>query len=311
MTHPLLPQTQGQLMMTDGGLETTLIFHEHINLPNFAAFVLLDDEAGQRILADYFERYIALAKKHKIGMIMETPTWRASGHWAQELGYDEQAVHEINCAAIEHCRRLRTLHETTTTPICISGCIGPRFDGYAPEHWQSAQEAMHYHQPQIKSFASAGADMVSAYTITDIQEAIGLTMAAQSIEIPIAISFTVETNGRLPGGQSIAAAIEQVDEATDNGPAYYMINCAHPTHFEDHLPDAPLSHRIMGIRANASTMSHEELDNSDILDDGDPPLLGTQYTTLQSRLPRLTVFGGCCGTDHRHLDAICSSCVSS
>jgi S-methylmethionine-dependent homocysteine/selenocysteine methylase len=147
--------------------------------------------------------------------------------------------------------------------------------------------------------------------MTYVDEAIGVTRAAQDAVIPAAISFTVETDGDLPSGQALGEAIEEVDRATDSGPAYYMINCAHPTHFDSVLDGGDWVGRIRGLRANASTCSHAELDEAEDLDDGDPQDLGARYGELRDRLPALNVVGGCCGTDHRHIGEICSVFTSS
>jgi S-methylmethionine-dependent homocysteine/selenocysteine methylase len=203
---------------------------------------------------------------------------------------------------------LRDEHESAVSPIVISGCVGPQDDGYKPAEKLSADAATDYHSTQIRTFADTEADMVTAITMTYADEAIGVTRAAKRAGLPVAISFTLETDGRLPSGQVLAEAIQETDKATDGGPAYYMINCAHPTHFEAVLePEAPWNGRIRGLRANASTKSHAELDEADQLDVGDPADLGVRYAGLRERLPNLNVLGGCCGTDDRHLSQICSS----
>jgi S-methylmethionine-dependent homocysteine/selenocysteine methylase len=191
-------------------------------------------------------------------------------------------------------------------PVVISGCVGPHDDGYNPSELLSADAAREYHSAQISTFAETAADMVTALTMTYAEEAVGITRAAHDAGIPVAISFTVETDGRLPSGQPLGEAIEEVEADTGGQPAYYMVNCAHPTHFDSVL-DGPWLDRIRGLRANASTMSHAELDEAEELDDGDPADLGTRYAGLRERLPQLNVVGGCCGTDHRHVGEIARS----
>jgi S-methylmethionine-dependent homocysteine/selenocysteine methylase len=297
-----LPQLESDLFVTDGGLETTLIFHQGLDLPAFAAFVLLADEQGTEELRDYSAPYVELAREHGMGLVLESPTWRASPRWAAELGYDDAQLDELNRKAIALMEELREGAEGT---VVISGCIGPQDDGYSPDTVLSAAEAQEYHSTQIGTFADTAADMVCAVTMTYADEATGIARAARAAGVPVAISFTVETDGRLPSGQGLGEAIEQVDAETDSGPAYYMINCAHPTHFEDVLDaDAAWAGRIRGLRANASTKSHAELDESDELDEGDPDDLGPRYAALRDRLPNLNVLGGCCGTDHRHVGAV-------
>jgi homocysteine S-methyltransferase len=301
-----LPQLE-RLFITDGGLETTLVFLDGVELPGFAAFTLLDSEDGIARLRRYFESYVDMAKRHGRGIVLESPTWRANADWGAPLGYDRDALARLNRRSIELLEEIRAQHETPETPIVISGNLGPRGDGYRPERLMDAATAQAYHAEQIRVFADTSADMVAAFTLNYIDEAIGVARAAQDAVMPVAISFTVETDGRLPTGDGLEAAIRATDEATGAYPAYYMVNCAHPTHFEHALPTGTLARRIRGLRANASCKSHAELDASTELDIGNPPELGQQYRVLRDRLPHLTVVGGCCGTDQRHVEAICAS----
>ncbi len=300
-----LPQLDGDLFLTDGGLETTLIFHDGLDLPLFAAFGLLDDDEGTEALRRYFEPYAELAGERGAGFVLESPTWRANPRWAAELGYSDDDLAALNRKAIALMEELRERYQSTATPMVISGCVGPHDDGYDPAELLSTAAAEDYHSTQIQTFASTAADMVTAITMTYAAEAVGVTRAARAAGIPAAISFTVETDGRLPSGQALDEAIEQVDGETGGGPAYYMLNCAHPTHFEDVVGgNGTWRHRIRGLRANASTKSHAELDEAEELDTGDPADLGARYAALAGRLPELNVLGGCCGTDHRHVRAI-------
>jgi S-methylmethionine-dependent homocysteine/selenocysteine methylase len=298
-----LTQLDGELFLTDGGLETTLIFHQGLELPEFAAFVLLEDEKELDELRRYYEPYIELARESGAGFVLESPTWRASPRWAERLGVSAERLAALNRRAIGLMEELRAA--AGGVPTVISGCIGPQDDGYRPAQLLSASEARDYHSTQIGTFADTAADMVTAVTMTYADEATGLAQAAGDAGLPVVISFTLETDGRLPSGQALGEAIDAVDAATSGAPAYYMINCAHPTHFEAVLDsDEPWRGRIRGLRANASTMSHEQLDEAEELDDGDPEDLGRRYAALRSRLPQLNVLGGCCGTDRRHVAAI-------
>ncbi len=306
-----LPVMSDRVFLTDGGLETTCIFHDGMDLPEFAAFVLLDTDEGRAWLTKYFEKYISIAKEHEIGFILESPTWRASRDWGEKLGYSVDALTKVNRDAMEFFHEIRDKHETPKTKIVIGGCIGPRGDGYVVGGKMQEEEARDYHAPQINAFCDAEADMVSAITMTYTDEAIGIVKAAKSVEIPAVISFTVETDGKLPSGQSLKDAIETVDESTDNGPVYYMINCAHPTHFSAALAAGEAwTQRLRGIRANASAKSHAELNESEELDEGNPVEFGQQYRELKDKLINLNVLGGCCGTDHRHVEQICKAFLS-
>ena len=305
-----LPQLGSELFLTDGGIETTLIFHEGWDLPDFAAFHLLKTSEGEAALRKYFRTYAELAKRFGTGLILESATWRANPDWASRLGYSRRALAETNRKAIRLLEDVRSEYESEQSSLVISGCLGPRGDGYVPENVMSAPEAKFYHWEQIETFANSAVDMVTAITINYVEEAIGISYAAEKANLPVAISFTVETDGNLPTGQTLESAIRQVDEATEGYPAYYMINCAHPTHFAHVLGEGgSWLERIRGVRANASHKSHAELNESPDLDIGDPVELGRQYSLLKNRLPQLNVMGGCCGTDHRHVEQIAAACL--
>jgi S-methylmethionine-dependent homocysteine/selenocysteine methylase len=298
-----LPQLDADRpFLADGGLETTLIFHRGIDLPHFAAFDLLRTDAGREELRTYFEPYIELAREREVGMVLDTATWRASLDWAQLLGYSPDDLDDANRAAVALAEEIRAVGEDERTPIVVNGVVGPRGDGYDPAELLSANEAESYHSRQIATFADTAADMITAITMTHAEEAIGIVNAAGAEGMPVAISFTVETDGQLPTGQPLAQAVEQVDAETDGAADYFMVNCAHPTHFAAVLDDeGAWRDRIGGLRANASTKSHAELDEAEQLDEGDPVELGAQHRALRARLPNMVVLGGCCGTDHRHV----------
>jgi S-methylmethionine-dependent homocysteine/selenocysteine methylase len=304
-----LPQLEGGLFLTDGGIETTLIFHEGLDLPYFAAFHLLQNEQGTEALRRYFTRHAAIARQHGAGFILESATWRASSDWGDKLGYTARALAAANRKAIDLLHQLRSDLETDGSPMVISGCVGPRGDGYDPGAVMSPEAAEAYHAAQIGTFAETEADLVTAITMTNANEAIGVTQAVRAAGMPVVISFTVETDGRLPTGQPLKEAIQEVDAATGRGPTYYMINCAHPSHFEAILDGQAWMERVRGLRANASKCSHAELDEAAELDDGDPVKLGQQYRDLRARFPQINVLGGCCGTDHRHIEQIVTACT--
>lgn len=303
-----LPQLSGGIFLSDGGIETTLVFHEGLELPHFAAFHLLKDKNGEAALRKYFRTYASIARDYGVGFIFEAPTWRANPDWFMKLGYADDAIDEVNRHSIALLQDIRSEFENDKSLMVISGCIGPRGDGYVPANAMSATEAQQYHLKQIAAFSVGGADMVTAITMNYVEEAIGIARAASSTSMPVAISFTVETDGKLPTGQTLKDAIAQVDEATDGAPVYYMINCAHPTHFESTLTAGePWVERIRGLRANASSKSHAELNESETLDAGNPVEWGRQHRELLGKLKNLNVLGGCCGTDHRHVEEICKN----
>jgi homocysteine S-methyltransferase len=305
----VLPQLGGDFYLTDGGIETTLIFLEGLELPHFAAFHLFKDARGEAALRNYFETYARLAERYDTGLVLESATWRASRDWGDKLGYDDKEMAAVNRRAIELLERVKSELGGDRAKVVISGCIGPRGDGYNPSAMMSAQEAERYHASQVRVFEDSAADMVTAITMNYVDEALGVVAAAQRASMPVVISFTVETNGRLPTGESLGEAIEIVDRATSRYPAYYMINCAHPAHFAPVLEEGVAwTSRIRGLRANASRKSHAELNESTELDIGDPAELGTEHAALKRRFGALNVMGGCCGTDHRHIEEIARSC---
>jgi homocysteine S-methyltransferase len=299
----LLPQLQGRPMVTDGGLETDLIFHHGVDLPHFAAFPLLDSGRGRALLASYYDGYAAIARRAGAGLVLESPTWRANPGWGAQLGYSPAELAQANTGAIALLARLRDRYSASITEIVLSGMVGPQGDRYQPGRSPGPDEAAAYHQPQIEAFATASADMVSAFTLTSTGEAIGIVQAARAAGLPVTISFTVETDGRVPGGLPLARAISEVDRHAD--PDYFMVNCAHPTHIALALAEpGPWRQRIRGLRYNASAKSHAELDEASDLDEGNPRLLAGQHAQLAPLLPPVPVLGGCCGTDTRHVAAL-------
>ncbi len=301
-----LPQLGSGAFLTDGGIETDLIFNRGAQLPDFAAFTLLATGDGRRLLDAYFREHIAVAQRAGVGFVLEAATWRANPDWAARLGYDAAALADANRQAVQMLVDIRDdVEGDLATPIVISGCVGPRGDSYRPEQLMTAEAARDYHGTQIRTFAGTRADLVTAITMGYAEEATGVALAARDAGMPVVLSFTVETDGRLPVRTTLADAIAAVDEATDGYPAYYMINCAHPTHFRKALdPEAGWTKRIRGVRANASRMSHAELDESPFLDAGDPTEFGELHAQLLAHFGHLAVLGGCCGTDVRHIRAV-------
>jgi S-methylmethionine-dependent homocysteine/selenocysteine methylase len=307
-----LPHLSGRAFVTDGGMETTLVFRHGLELPCFAAFHLLRDDAGTETLRSYFDPYLAIAREHDVGLVLDAPTWRASGDWGRQLGYGADALGEANRHAVELVEDVRSAAERDGTEVVICGAVGPRGDAYRPGEAMTVAEARAYHRPQVETLADTAADLVAALTMTSPAEAAGVALAAADAGIPSTISFTVETDGRLPSGHGLGEAVELVDRETDGAPAYFMINCAHPSHFAGALAEGgPWLERIGGIRANASRKSHADLDESSELDDGDPAALAAELVALRPLLEKLTVLGGCCGTDERHIAAICDAWLSS
>jgi S-methylmethionine-dependent homocysteine/selenocysteine methylase len=296
-----LPQLSGLPVVNDGGLETDLVYHHGVDLPHFAAFPLVDDERGRDQLVQYYGDYVDVARTAGVALQLDTPTWRANPDWGERLGYRVDELRRVNRDAVGLVDRLRD--DAGLDAFLVSGCIGPRGDGYVAGRVVDPDDAAAYHTPQIEAFAEAGADLVTVLTLTGTGEAVGIVRAARAAGIPVAVSFTVETDGRLPDGTPLGAAVSAVD--AEGGPDYFMVNCAHPSHIAPALADdGDWRLRIRGVRANASTRSHAELDAATELDEGDPLELARAHDVLRARLPNLALIGGCCGTDSRHVAAM-------
>lgn len=304
-----LPQLKGGRFITDGGIETTLIFRYHLELPLFATFHLLREEKGRRVIQEATEPFAQLAVEQEVGLILETVTWRASRDYGRQLGYSDEALAMAIAQAVSIPLALRQQYETDRTAIVISGNVGPRGDGYRLSTCMTPEQAAEYHDWQVRTFAKTEADLITGATLNYAAEAIGLAEAARAARMPVVISFTVETNGRLPSGEALRGAIETVDATTNGYPSYYQINCAYPTHFESLLnPAEAWTRRLRGIRANASPKSHAELNASISLDEGDPEDLAAHYAAICRKLSNITILGGCCGTSCRHVQTILNSC---
>jgi S-methylmethionine-dependent homocysteine/selenocysteine methylase len=294
---PNLPNASSDLFLTDGGLETTLVFLEGFELPCFAAFDLLKDEKGYEAIRNYYRRYMEIAKENRMNFILESPTWRANPDWAEKIGYPASALALVNQKAVQLLVELKSEFENQIDTIILSGCIGPRGDGYKPGSTMTAEEAEKYHSTQINIFSKTSVDIVSAITMNYAEEAIGITRAAAAASLPVVISFTVETDGKLATGMSLKEAVQLVDKSVERPPLYFMINCAHPTHFLSELlqgKNEPWTKRIKGLRANASCKSHSELDESTELDRGSPQELGTEHRKLKELFEHLNVMKNMC-----------------
>ena len=301
------------MRLTDAGLETVLVFDEGLELPEFAAFPLVDSDEGRAALRRYYKPFLELARDRGVPLVLSAPTWRANADWGRLLGYEGDDLAEVNRRAVAFVEAVRddVLEPGERGSVVIEGSIGPRSDAYNPTLLMDADEAERYHAGQIRTLAEAGCPQATALTLTYPEEAIGIVRAARAAGLPIVVGFTVETDGRLPNGDSIEEAVVAVDDATDAAAECFVVNCAHPTHFADALPEGEARRRIRGLRANASRLSHAELDEAAELDSGDPADLAERYVGLRRELPELELLGGCCGTDIRHVTAICDAWLAA
>lgn len=330
-----LPQLEGRLFLTDGGLETTLLYHDRLDLPAYAAFDHFRSDPGREALRRYYRSYAEVARRHGAGLVLESATWRANPDWGAELGYGRRELERVNREAIRMLEEIRGEFENGNGngngsgngsgneranvsadangagKIAISGCIGPRRDGYDPEHRMTPFEAEAYHGEQVVAFADSAADLVTAHTLSYAVEGIGIARAAKKTGIPAVISFAVRNDGSLPNGQFLGDAIRQTDAATGGFVSYYMVDCAHPSQFDLAVNADPWVERIRGFRASAAAKCHAGRCEAAELDRGDPEQLGAHYARLVERFPRLNVLGGCCGTDREHVEKIAEACADS
>jgi homocysteine S-methyltransferase len=306
-TEALLARTADKLWLTDGGLETAMIFLDGLDLPHFASFPLLDSPVGREKLAAYFNGFMDTADRLDTGFVLDTATWRASDGWGAVMGLTPAEIAAANRRAMDFAKGLKTQRPDGGRNVIVNGVCGPHGDAYAPDRMLTTEEARAYYAPQIGALAGAGAEMISGITLSDVGQAAGLALAARDAGLPVVLSFTVETDGRLVSGMALGEAIGRTDDATGGYAAWYMVNCAHPDHFRGILAGDWVG-RIGGVRANASRKSHAELDEATELDDGDPDELARDYRALMDLLPGLRVVGGCCGTDLRHVHAIGERC---
>jgi homocysteine S-methyltransferase len=297
-----LPQIANGKFLHYVGMETDLIFNQGVDLPGFASYPLLETEEGRSTLRRYYDAFINTAREAGLGVILDSVTWVANRDRGAAIGYSPKKLKDLNIAAVNLVAQIRD--QNADLPIVLCAQMGPRGDGYAPTDQMSAKEVEDYHSEQMATLSQTEADLVAGFTLCYPEEAIGIIRAGQRFDMPVAISFTVETDGRLPTGLPLGDAIEAVDAATDSAAAYFLVNCAHPDHIVQGLSEEPWIGRLKGIVSNASRCSHAELDEAEELDDGDPVELGQLSGKLGKLFPHFTIFGGCCGTDMRHIRAI-------
>ncbi len=307
-----------RVFLTSAGTETYLVFQQGFELPEFCAFAVHeDDDAWAELERNYIDPILNIAANSRCGLMLDALVWRAQPDFIAELGIERDQLSPINERAVLKTRgfvdRWRQLngYDEESFPVLIVADVGPRGDGYKVDDLaMTAEIARKYHRRQIAALAKTEVDLVCALTMTTAEESIGIVQSAAECGLPIIVSPTVETDGRLPDGTYLGTFIQVVDDATGETPIYYMVNCAHPNHLLPTLEaarngDEPWLSRFRGFRANASEKSHEELDNSTELDRGDLDILRDQVAQMYERYDLLVV-GGCCGTDHEHLAAIAS-----
>lgn len=301
----ILPHESDKNFLVYAGTGTDLIFNHGVELPGFASFPLLEKPETRKILANQMRDLAQLSAELDMGCILDAPTWMANSDRAAPLGYTAHRLREVNIDGVALMEEVR--QGSDRDDVLVSACIGPRYDPYADIPPISVEEAREYHSAQLLALKETTVDLVTAYTFNRPSEAAGCVLASKDIGLPIILSLVVETDGCLADGTALIDAIEQIETETDGAPLFYMINCAHPTHFADVINAHP---RLKGIVANASSCSHAELDEAEELDDGDPAQLGREIAAVMRANPSIQVIGGCCGTDMRHLKQMALEALS-
>ena len=289
--------------ITDGGIETALADRLGQELPEFAAFVLLETPEGREALRAYYRPFVELAAERGLPLVLDTPTWRANPDWGRRLGVDAAGLARANADAVALVRRVVDEAAPAGAPeieVVVNGCVGPRFDEYASAERMSPEEAERYHAPQVAALAEAGADRVTSVTTLDAAEGIGVVRAAGRVRVPAAVSFVLGADGRLADGGTLAEAIAAVDAATGGAALGFLVNCAHPSEVAlgfEACAGAPELERVVGFRLNAAR--HGEDGPGD-----EPADFAGAELALAAAAPSAAVFGGCCGTDVPHVAAL-------
>jgi homocysteine S-methyltransferase len=312
MTLPQL--TSPKPFLTECGMETTLVYKDKVHLPCFSSLPLVDTDSGRNLISHYYNSYISIAAAAGTGIVLDTRTWRGSTPWAKPMGLSTDKLLELNRAAVRLAKEARNsaMGGENNIPIVISGTMGPLRDAYEDTSGViTLEDAREGYREQVGVLADAGVDLLALFTVTNLNEAVAVVELAREVRLPVVVSFSIESDGRLLGGRSLESAIRTVDERTGAYVAYYGVNCAHPLRISAALREVPedVRGRIGLIKANASLKSHEELDNSETLDRGDIAVYTDGFEGVLPLVPNLRVTGGCCGTDEEHLEAIAKRCI--
>jgi homocysteine S-methyltransferase len=299
---PLPPAGSGELFLTEGGSETEIMYRHGYELPEFAMFPLLENPTARAAMRGMYCEQLDVAAEHGLSFLLTGMDYRASPDWGAKLGYSAQALADANIAAIDFLRDIAQDYAGQIPRLLVGGILGPRGDAYSLNQTITAASAEDYHAVQLQTLKRAGVDFAIAQTINNIPEAVGIARAAAAINMPLSISLTLDSSGRLKSGPSLGEAITEIDRLSDDtAPAFYMLNCSHPVEYAPAITANGWTHRLRGVRPNASKMEKIALCKLGHIEDGDPVELGQQMADLRARFPHMDIFGGCCGTGAAHL----------
>jgi homocysteine S-methyltransferase len=304
MSFSLPPQSDDLIYLTEGGFETELMYLHGFELPCFAAFHLLDSTKGYQAVRDLYARVCDVAAAESTGLLLGWLNYRASPDWGAKLGLSPEALRAATLRSIAMLADLRKSYAGQVPHFAISDAIGPRGDAYGTGGAITEAEAEDYHSVQLETLKHSDVDVIWAATQNNVPEVIGMARAARALGLEIAVAWSLNAESRLSSGPTLAEAITRTDAAVPGVVAWHSLTCSHPLEFTPALTPGPWTDRLRCIRPNAAAMDKIALCKLGHLEDGDPVELGRQMGDVARRYPAMDIWGGCCGTDHRHLSEI-------
>ncbi|MCB8822139.1 homocysteine S-methyltransferase family protein [Microvirga rosea] len=298
----------GVVFLTDGGIETRLIYEFSLGLRDFASFPELFDSRGRAALRKVYTSYLDVAAQSGRPMLIGSPTWRAHPDGLRHAGFGEpDDLTRVNTEAVSFLRELRR-EMKLEKQVYIAGVIGPRGDGYRAEGAPQTEEAQHYHHAQARALADAGVDFLYAPTFASRTELIGVALAMAGTGCTYALAPVINGHGDLPDGSSLSEVISFIDATVQPRPLYYLTGCVHASTFSDAVADddrlQPLMpKRLVGMKANASALPPEKLNDLDHVEGDEPAAFARGILNLHNKYS-LRILGGCCGTDAGHIRAL-------
>ena len=303
----------GTFALSEGSIYERLRRHPAIEFdPYLAHATLIYNDDSALILEQVHREYLDVGQHHNLAMFALTDTWRAN----QELIHQSKFHgHKVNQDNAHFLAKIRDSYGLTATPIFIGGQIGPRGDAYSPKEALPSAEAEGFHTPQLETLAEVQVDFLYAATLPALSEAEGIARAMAKTGLPYILSFIIRRDGTLLDGTLLAQAIETIDHTTPKPPTGYGINCVYPTVFCEGLTalekdSSSLSQRILSFQANTSTKEPEELDGLSELETEKPETLAELMVAAYQQF-HTPFFGGCCGTDTRHIECLASAYKAS
>ncbi len=308
----LPPMGSGEMFLTEGGSETEIMYRHGFELPEFSMLPLLESPLALSALRDEYSQQLDVAAEFGLSFLLTGLDYRASPDWGSKLGYSPSGLADANIASIELLRDIAKGYEEQIPRLLIGGILGPRGDAYSLNQEITAESAEDYHAVQLETLKRADVDFACALTFNNVAESVGALRAANQTGVPLFVSLTLDRSGRLKSGPTLAEAIVEIDaQAGEAAPELYMINCSHPLEYEPALENRDWIKRLRGVRPNASKMEKLALCELGHIEEGDPVELASRLRDLSERYPHMDIFGGCCGTGHKHLREIAKTLVNA